>query len=165
MKTEMPENIDKHNLDLFLPIVGETSAACLVKGLFILINDEDVPFSDYPNELLIFLTFFVDLRFASDSPYIIKSGKCFHDCDGIQTCSKEEEMAKYKRQIPKVFNESIYGPECALELGQKREELETSGLLSRFIDEDAFLECIGYRSRFVYTIHSITDLLLLILCF
>ena len=72
------------------------------------------------------------------------------DCEGVRKCSNEVD--EYYRQIPTVFNQTIYGPECAIELEQRREELETLGLLGKIIDEVAFLECSYIRKG--YTQHN-----------
>ena len=131
--------------------MGKDSASCLVQGY---ISTIDLPFDDIPVELQIFRNTFLDLEWASrQEPFVVQSPMCLSECKGIAVCT--EDVDDYSRQIPIVFNETVYGPECAFELVQKREELENSGLLGRIIEEAAFLECQYDRATYVFIAQQI----------
>ena len=100
--------------------MGQTAADCLIQGF---ISTARLPYRDIPNELQIFRNAYLDIRRISNrEPYSVTDGNCLNDCKGAAICT--DELAEYYRQIPTVFNQSIYGPDCALELGQKRKELK-----------------------------------------
>ena len=141
--------------------MGEPATSCLFQGYF---ATQDFPYSELPVELIIFRNAISDIYWASlQEQYTFKSGKCLRKCEGVEVCT--QDISQFYGPIPTDFNATIYGSECALELGQKKEELETSGLLSRIADELAFLECLYSRRMYVYCIHSTKDLRSLIFCF
>ena len=136
--------------------MGDKSTSCLLEGF---ISTLDSPVSDLPVELQIFRNTYSDISYASlYGPFSVQSGNCLSNCEAVKTCT--QEVDQYYRPIPADFNETIYGPECALELGKKSEELETTGLLSRIGDEVAFLDCFyvreGYVFVYVYVAQQIT---------
>ena len=95
-----------------------------------------LPLGDLPTELYFIRNAYADIRAVSSlEPYSVTDGNCLTDCKGAVICN--DELPKYFRPIPKVFDDAIYGAKCALELGNKREELETSGLLDRIVKEAA----------------------------
>ena len=87
------------------------------------------------------------LRISSLPPYSVTDGNCLNDCKGATICN--DEIDEYYRPKPTVFDETIYGAECALELEKKREELETSGLLDRILQEVALTDCL-YNRGYMY---------------
>ena len=90
-----------------------------------------------------------DVHFASSQDkYTVQSALCLHNCNGVEVCT--QNVAEFRKEVGKQFDEDIYGPDCAKELEQKREEIETTGVLTRIIDEMAFLDCLYQRRMYVH---------------
>ena len=125
---------------------------CMLKGFYNTLNYE---FDDLPIELIILSNMISDINFASAEfvqTTVINNG-CLSQCVSIPKCT--QDLAQYQSEIPKTFNATIYGAKCAKKLGKKREQLESSGLLSRIVDEVAFLDCLFKRELYAHFVLKI----------
>ena len=110
---------------------------------------------DLPIELRILSNMIGDIKYAS-SEYVqttVINNGCLSQCVSIPKCT--QDLAQYQSDIPKTFSATIYGAGCAKKLEKKREQLESSGLLSRIVDEVAFLDCLYERSMYVHCVLKI----------
>ena len=112
-------------------------------------------FGDLPIELIILSNMILAINDASAEyvqTTVINNG-CLSQCVSIPKCT--QDLAQYQSDIPKTFDATIYGAGCAKKLEKKREQLESSGLLSRILDEVAFLGCLYARVKYVHCVLKI----------
>ena len=114
-------------------------------------------------ELLIIKLFYELIKEigAWTGPSSVKSPECLKNCESIKVCAEftagvtnfynEIQMStnisilsiiytNITNQFP--LNENIYGPDCVSELEQKKDDLLTSGLISRIVEELPFHVCL-----------------------
>ena len=135
----------KHNLHFS---VGTTASGCLFDA-FLPFWQADV--SNAPVEIMLFnkllFTLLLGIIGSSFMPQLIESTVCLNNCETISTCSENTTLLSplYEQQI--VFDENVYGIECAKELTEKTKPLEDTGLLRRIVEEVVFLDCIFQQAE------------------
>ena len=140
-----------YNLDN-LDTVGRKAVQCMLTGFY---STHNYAFDDLPIELEILYYMIADINSASLEyrQNTVINNDCLNPCLSLQTCTTD--VSQYQREIPKIFNATIYGAGCAKKLEKKREQLESSGLLSRILDEVAFLGCLSARVKYVHCVLKI----------
>ena len=82
-------------------------------------------------------------------PQLIESTACFKNCETISTCSKNATLLSQLYEQPIVFDENVYGTECAKELTEKIKPFEETGVVKRLVEEVVFLDCIFQQAAYV----------------
>ena len=83
---------------------------------------------------------------SSVQPKLIESTTCVKNCETINKCSNNVTLLYQLYEQPIVFDENLYGKECAKELTEKIQALEDTGVLRRLVEEVVFLDCVFQQS-------------------
>ena len=107
--------------------------------------------SNAPVELILFNKFITTLSIslAGSSfylPQLIESTKCLNNCETLKTCSKNTTLLPQLYEESIVFDENVYGVECAKELTRKIKPLKDNGVLRRLVEEVVFLDCMSQQA-------------------
>ena len=80
-------------------------------------------------------------------PQLIESTGCFNNCETLSSCSKNATLLSPLYEQPIVFDENVYGAECAKELTEKTKPLEETGVLRRIVEALMFIDCMYQQAE------------------
>ena len=128
--------------------VGTTASGCFLDAFFIFFQTD---LSDAPLEIIVFnkliITLVTGILGSLVMPQLIESTGCLNNCETLNTCSKNTTLLSPLYDQPIVFDENVYGVECAKELTGKIKPLEDTGVIKRIVEEVVFLDCITQQAE------------------